>query len=189
MELKEQIYAAAFELFRTHGLHFTMQDVAQSIHISKKTIYTVFSSKEELLLGMVDLTFEHIHARKNEIIRSAAPLAQRVREVIVALPEELAGIDLRRLTEAQAAYPSVAQRVREHLETGWEPTRALLEEGVRAGELRPVPLPVLRQMLTASFVSFLSDPLPGITYRDTLTAMMDILMNGIRRNEYENQPV
>ena len=30
----------AMQLFRQQGLHFTMQQVAEPLHISKKTIYT-----------------------------------------------------------------------------------------------------------------------------------------------------
>ena len=45
MDLREQILDTATQLFRTHGLNFTMQQVASSLHISKKTIYTVYPSK------------------------------------------------------------------------------------------------------------------------------------------------
>ncbi|MEF2763275.1 MAG: helix-turn-helix domain-containing protein, partial [Faecalibacterium prausnitzii] len=38
----------AMQLFRQQGLHFTMQQVAEPLHISKKTIYTVYPSKEAL---------------------------------------------------------------------------------------------------------------------------------------------
>ena len=50
MELREKILVTAIEQFRQTGLKFTMQDVAEQARISKKTIYTVFASKEELLL-------------------------------------------------------------------------------------------------------------------------------------------
>ena len=36
MDLREQILDTATQLFRTHGLNFTMQQVASSLHISKK---------------------------------------------------------------------------------------------------------------------------------------------------------
>ena len=52
MELKERIVAAAIRLYFRRSLHFTMQEVAQSMHISKKTIYTVYPSKEALLLAV-----------------------------------------------------------------------------------------------------------------------------------------
>ena len=54
----------AMQLFRQQGLHFTMQQVAEPLHISKKTIYTVYPSKEALLLDMVDHAFAKIHRCK-----------------------------------------------------------------------------------------------------------------------------
>ena len=58
----------AMQLFRQQGLHFTMQQVAEPLHISKKTIYTVYPSKEALLLDMVDHAFADIHRCKQEIL-------------------------------------------------------------------------------------------------------------------------
>ena len=63
MDLREQILDTATQLFRTHGLNFTMQQVASSLHISKKTIYTVYPGKEALLMDMVDLLFARIHQK------------------------------------------------------------------------------------------------------------------------------
>ena len=127
----------AMQLFRQQGLHFTMQQVAEPLHISKKTIYTVYPSKEALLLDMVDHAF---------------------------------------------ANPVVAARVRSQLENGWEPTMALLEQAVAEGVMRPVSLPVLRQMITASIESFLADRSlaeSGVQYVAVLEEMISILLEGV----------
>ena len=52
-KLDALVRTQAMQLFRQQGLHFTMQQVAEPLHISKKTIYTVYPSKEALLLDMV----------------------------------------------------------------------------------------------------------------------------------------
>ena len=54
-------------------------------------------------------------------------------------------------------YPQVAARVRQQLETGWEPTLALLEQAMNEGVLRRVSLPVLQRMISASIEDFLAD--------------------------------
>ena len=56
-KLSALVRTQAMQLFRQQGLHFTMQQVAEPLHISKKTIYTVYPSKEALLLDMVDHAF------------------------------------------------------------------------------------------------------------------------------------
>ena len=180
MDLRRQILDAATELFRVEGLSFTMQQVAAALHISKKTIYTVYSDKEALLMDMVDMLFEKIHRRKAELAALPLPLEQRLQAVIIALPEEYAALDFRQLDALEEKYPPVAARVRRHLETGWEPTMQLLEQGIAQGRIRPVNLAVLRRILTAAFRQLLSGGEEGISYADELEAMMDILMNGIK---------
>ena len=180
MELRGQILDAAAELFQSEGLSFTMQQIAAALHISKKTIYTVYSDKEALLMDMVDMLFEKIHRRKAELAALPEPLEKRLQAVIIALPEEYAALDFRQLDVLEEKYPAVAARVRRHLETGWEPTVQLLEQGIAEGRIRPVNLTVLRRILTAAFRQLLSGREDGISYADELEAMMDILMNGIK---------
>ena len=81
------ICVAAMDLFRQEGLRFTMQQLAQRLHISKKTLYTRYASKEELLLDMIDDAFGAIHARKRAILAENLPLEEKLRRVIIALPE------------------------------------------------------------------------------------------------------
>ena len=178
--MRRQILDAAAGLFQAEGLNFTMQQVAAALHISKKTIYTVYSDKEALLMDMVDMLFEKIHRRKAELAALPGPLEERLQGVIIALPEEYAALDFRQLDALEEKYPAVAARVRRHLETGWEPTLRLLEEGIAQGRIRPVNLTVLRRILTAAFQQLLSGAEDGTSYAAELEAMMDILMNGIK---------
>ena len=180
MDLRTQILDAAAKLIQAEGLGFTMQQVAAALHISKKTIYTVYSDKEALLLDMVDMLFEKIHRRKAELAALPLPLEERLRAVIIALPEEYAALDFRQLDALEEKYPAVAARVRRHLETGWEPTMALLEQGIAEKRIRPVNLTVLRRVLTAAFQQLLSGANDGSSYAAELEDMMDILMNGIK---------
>lgn len=180
MELKRRVIDTATVLFQREGLKFTMQEVAGALHISKKTIYTVYPSKEALLLDMVDDLFADIHRVKRERMLTPGPIEDRIRAVIVALPEQYRALDFRMLDALDEKYPAAGQRVRQHLETNWEPTIALLEAGIAQGRIRPVPIPVLRQMITSSIEGFLSSQGSG-SYADTLEAMIDIIMNGIKR--------
>lgn len=181
-ELRIRLRAVGMELFRRDGLRFTMQQAAEAIHISKKTIYTVYPSKEALLLDMVDDAFAHIHARKQSIIDGPGTLTDKLRAVIIALPEEYIALDLQQMALLDERYPAVAARVREHLETGWEPTLALLEQGMEQGVLRRVSLPILQRMISASIENFLADRTleqQGITYTQALDEMVAILWEGI----------
>ena len=181
MDLREQILDTATQLFRTHGLNFTMQQVASSLHISKKTIYTVYPGKEALLTDMVDMLFAKIHQKKSELAAGTDPLEKRLYAVLTALPEEYAALDFRRLDELEEKYPAVAARVHFQLATGWEPTLYLLEQGIQEGCIRPVNLTVLQKTLTAAFEAILSCAEDDTTsYASDLEDMIDIVMHGLK---------
>jgi len=98
-KLDALVRTQAMQLFRQQGLHFTMQQVAEPLHISKKTIYTVYPSKETLLLDMVDHAFADIHRCKQEILAGNGTLQEKLRAVIIAMPAEYAALDLRQMKE------------------------------------------------------------------------------------------
>ena len=112
MDLQSRVLKAAEALFQRSGLRFTMQEVAAALHISKKTIYTVYPSKEELLLGMVDALFADIHREKGDLMASSASIEERIQAVIVALPEQYRALDFRLLGTLDEKYPAVARRRR-----------------------------------------------------------------------------
>lgn len=50
--MREKIIDATVEEFKQNGLKFTMNDLAKRLGISKKTIYTVFESKQAVLVAI-----------------------------------------------------------------------------------------------------------------------------------------
>ena len=189
MDKKMEILACAAEEFRKHGLKFTMNDIATDLHMAKKTIYTFYSSKEEMLNAMIDTGYEDIQKNKQEIIASDLPYEEKVRQVMIAMPEQFQVIDFRMLSDLNEKYPDVYKNLQRQLENNWEPVIRLLQEGMDQHKIRNISIPVLRQMITATFESFLStDNLKqeGISYKDACNYMMDIVMNGISEDEYEN---
>jgi TetR/AcrR family transcriptional regulator, cholesterol catabolism regulator len=56
MEIRTRIIEGAADLFKTHGIRaVTMDTLANHLGISKRTIYEVFSDKDELLSGVLKL--------------------------------------------------------------------------------------------------------------------------------------
>jgi AcrR family transcriptional regulator len=54
MEIRDRIIEGAAELFKTYGIKsVTMDSLANHLGMSKRTIYEVFSDKDELLIGVL----------------------------------------------------------------------------------------------------------------------------------------
>lgn len=181
---RQQIIYEAMKLFADKGLKFTMQDICNDLHIAKKTIYAYYPSKEEMLIGVMDYGFGEIQENKKKILESDMPLEDKIRKVMIAMPDQYSVFDFRELNELQSKYPKAYANLNEHLESNWEPVLTLLEEGKKQGVVRDINIPVLRIMITASFESFLSQKeleKYDISYNDALNAMMNIVMHGISR--------
>ena len=181
--LRSQILDCTTGIFSRIGLKFTMQDVAREMHISKKTIYTEFSSKEELLTAMLDRGFGDIQARKMEVLSSNLPPQRKLREVMIALPDDYMSFDFGQMDHLEEKYPATAARLAFHLENNWEPVDRLIHQGMEEGWLRKdLDLTILKISFSATLQSFLLRTdleRNGIAYTDALNKFMDILMEGI----------
>lgn len=189
MDVREEILSAATELFHEKGLHFTMDDVAAQLHRAKKTIYRFYPSKEDLLSGLLTYGFEQIQHTKEEILKSDLPLEEKLAKVLVAFPDVYQKLDFSKLNELGEKYPKIAQDLRRHLEDGWEPIIALMEEGVAEGKIRPVNLKVFRLIATADLEYFVSSnelERAGVKYHEALDSMVDIFMKGLMVHDAES---
>ncbi|MDN5378161.1 MAG: hypothetical protein PWQ76_416 [Clostridiales bacterium] len=185
-DLKIKIIIHAINVFRKKGFKFTMSEVAADAGISKKTIYKVFESKEDLLLAIADYGNEKIQERKKEIISSNLETSQKIREVIIALPKDFIDLDFRKFDELAKTYPKVYERVAKHIEDDWEPIFELLEQGMREGKIRRINLQILREIISAAIKYYLASgelTRHGINYADALEETVSIIMDGILAKE------
>ncbi|MCK8060084.1 MULTISPECIES: TetR/AcrR family transcriptional regulator [unclassified Fusibacter] len=189
MELRERILEAATAEFNEKGIKFTLADISKSIGISKKTIYTIFSGKEELLYAMIDSGFASIKKAESDILADTGlTTLQKIRQIIIVQPEPFHTIDFKQFASINEKYPKLYKEIRRRIESEWDPTIQLLELGMKEGCIKKVCLPVLKVMIEASIEHFLDSKViqsDEIGYEFALQQMMDILMAGIQTTEEE----
>ncbi len=187
MELKETILQGTIKVYSQKGLKFTMDDVAKALGMSKKTIYTVFRDKESLFLTMVDYMFDSIKQEEQAVVEDASlNTVEKIRKIMGVLPEGYKDLDFRQLYLLRDKYPKIYRQVELRLETGWETTISLMEQGMREGVIREVPIPIVKVMLEASLEQFFRRDVllqNQISFQDALDAVVDILVNGISVRE------
>lgn len=183
MELKQSILEGTIKAFNEKGLKFTMDDVAYLLSISKKTIYTIFSSKDELLLQMVDYVFDSIKESERAILDDQDMCTtDKLKAVLGVLPEGYKEIDFRQLYQLKDKYPKIYEQVEKRLETGWEATISLLERGIEEGSIRPVKIPIFKLMMEAALEQFFQRDIlvkNQISYAEGLSEVVEILVDGI----------
>lgn len=184
MELKEKILNAAIDEFQAKGLKFTMDDVARSINISKKTLYQVFRDKEDMFLALADYCFADIKRSEKQILEDPEPdIVEKIKKIMVVLPVRYQNIGLNNLYQLQEKYPHIYQKVAAYLETDWDATIVLLEQGMKQGKIKKVSIPVIKAMVESTIQHFFSSRIlveNGISYEEGLDEMIKIIIEGIR---------
>lgn len=183
MELRETILHGTIKAFNEKGLKFTMDDIASILSISKKTIYTVFSDKEQLFLCMVDYMFDNIKISEQQVLEDdSLNTLEKIRRILGVMPDSYKEIDFRQLYLLKDKYPKIYEQVEIRLETGWETTIALIEQGMAEGVIRKVNVSIVKMMMEAALEQFFQRDIllqNKISYADALNEVVDILVDGI----------
>ena len=129
---KDEIATAFMELAFHFGYRRTaVEDVARELHISKKTVYEHFASKDDLLRYALELSARRQRARVESMLTETTALGRIQQVVGIALA------DARAFYEAQphgemTEPPELQAQVNELVFTPM--VHDLLAEGVEAGE-------------------------------------------------------
>ncbi len=183
MDTKEKILEGTIRVFKKKGLKFTMDDLANELSMSKKTIYKEFPDKESLYFIMVDYCFDKIKASEEEVMEEEElDCLGKFRKILSAMPDGYREIDFRQLYPLKDKYPYIYKKIERRLETGWDNTFALLDECILEGKVRPVDPLIFKTMMEASLERFLENDFllkNGISYQAALETVVDILLEGI----------
>ena len=80
---REDILEAAAQVFRNKGFHgASMQDIANAVNLQKPSLYHHVSSKQEILLELLDRALELLLERISSIAEKDSPADERLRLMI-----------------------------------------------------------------------------------------------------------
>ena len=183
-ELRVRILDEAAKLFDRKGIKFTMDDLARSLAVSKKTIYTVFEDKRSIMTETIDRFFDDALAEEEAILNDdSLSIPDQLKAIIGRVPERYTQNDLAQLYVLKEKYPSVYRHWQRCRENYWEGVGILLKRGIEQGEIRPVKLPVLKTMFQSTIEQFFQDDIlikNNISSRDALAEVASILVDGVR---------
>lgn len=186
-ELKREVSMACIELFNEKGLKFTMEDVAKRCRISKKTLYFIYDDKEALFLAMVDYVFDKVKESENRVMKDESiPTIEKIRRLLGVLPEGYAEIDFSQMYSLKDKFPSIYEQVQKRLETGWETSIQLIEQGQEEGVIKKdINVAIVKVMFESTLETFFQRDVlvrNKISYHKALRDVVDILVDGIRED-------
>lgn len=135
-ELRERIIVTAMEAFRSKGIKsITMDDIAATLGISKRTLYEVFSDKESLLKECILKAQED----RDKYLQQVYEESHNVLEVILAVFQksiEMFHKTNKRFFEDIKKYPKVYEMMRARQDSDSERTMSFFKVGVEQGIFR-----------------------------------------------------
>jgi len=137
--LKERILSAAFDRFRTDGFaRVSIDDIASSLVMSKKTFYKFFASKDDLIEQLVDRLLADVKAHVERIVSSDQTFVAKLSALLSYLGSLPAHAGLPMLNDLQRHAPHLWKRVEQfRLQRIPDIFSRLLKQGIREGHVRP----------------------------------------------------
>lgn len=179
--LQPLIIAEAEKQFRERGIKsVTMEEISKTLHISKRTIYELYTNKEKILIEVLQV----VHERRK---RHMAEFARRCNNVMDILIEAL-----RMQMEASitthpnffsdlAKYPEAEKKVAEFQDSQRDDSYDFFERGVREGYFLPtIDFHSFMLILSAMHLVLRRDgKLKTITFQELFQNYICVLMRGI----------
>ncbi len=184
---RDEILAAAVQIFGQKGFHATsMQDIAEAVNLQKASLYHHVSSKQEILVDVLDQALDLFIANMQAVMQSPLPPDDMLRQamqtymVTILQQRDLASV---LLLEHRSLEPELHARHiprRDRFEGLW---RDLIHQGVEAGCYIAVdPAMTARALLgVMNWVITWYSPQGNLTPEQISSQYADLFLKGLLR--------
>lgn len=181
---RKEIFDASVHLFLEKGFNETsMREIAKAAGMGKSTLYDYFASKDEILVSYFENEIQKITERAQAVTMQDLDVSEKLKQIMQMHLEYL--VDNKnfylKLTIASQTLPLGSQdKIQAKRHAYQDMLRALIEEGISKGELRPINAllatrSVFNLLATAVFTSR-----PTGSPDEMLEDAADIFFRGIR---------
>jgi AcrR family transcriptional regulator len=157
-------------------------ELAAEASCSRSTLYDLAPSKEDLFLLVLDRMLRRIMQRGTEAIERAADPVDRVRAMMTSGALDLGALGPRFL-DAVRRHPPARLLFDRRLADGRDTLERLIEEGVEAGLLRHVNVPVVAEAIITVLLRFTDPEFVASRRADAasdLAELVEIFLDGLR---------
>jgi TetR/AcrR family transcriptional regulator, cholesterol catabolism regulator len=168
VEVKERILAKSADLFMRYGIRsITMDEIATTLGISKKTIYQFFTDKDDLVFAVIE---QEIGKNEDECLQFRNEALDAIHEIFLAvedLEELLAYTNPLMLYDLEKYHPRAFQKIKEYKyqflhDATTENLRRGIEEGLYRKDIQKDI--VAKSRVESAFLVFNIDLFPHSRY-------------------------
>lgn len=182
--MEKSIYLKTLKLFGSKGSRFTTQDLATELGTSKRTIYSYFSTKDEIIEKTIDFVFREIILMDTEIIENSdLSLQEKIKKCFLNIPDAYnLGAIIQHMDDLGRYYPDLWNRVNNYLDSTWDSVIYLIELGIKTGEIEKVDTVILKLMLNESLKKLLDYEFIAknqVSFDSSIESMCNLVLYGI----------
>ncbi|MCH7400484.1 TetR/AcrR family transcriptional regulator [Belliella kenyensis] len=160
-DIEAKILDVAYKLFINQGYkNTTMDDIAQELAMSKKTLYKYFPGKQELLAASFDLLKNRLSLKVETILENRyIPFMAKLKSFLNVVANDLAPINPELLQDLREHVPEVWGELQDYVrDSAYLRFQRLIEEGIDKGYVLQGMNKTLIVLVYASAIQNLIDP-------------------------------
>jgi len=152
MKEKIKILELGEEKFFTDGFpNVRMNDIASELRISKKTLYKIFPSKEDLAIAIAKFFMNRMKNKIVPALESNKNAIEKLNDLITILAEVSQKIKAKKLDELKKHFPNIWSEVDKfRTEMMFGNITKVIDQGKREGLFLDYPTPIVMNMFVAT---------------------------------------
>ena len=182
--LKEDIVDAFIAIFNKEGYKVTLDKVATFLHISKKTIYKYFDSKEDIYeYVLLDASNEICVKQKKIYDDSTLSIKEKISAFLTIETAKEKEIDITKVNELEKYEPEFYKNLLSSYEKNWMLLKDLLNLGIKNGDIKEDTNPdfVINLLTYGMEMLYKNNFLKksGLTYSEAIKELASTILRGI----------
>jgi AcrR family transcriptional regulator len=179
---QNEIFDELQAIFLAEGFRrLTIADLVERLHCSRRTLYSLAPSREELVLIVVDRMFRHMGIEARARLDAHHDPAEALDEYIKTFTTTLRGAN-RAFTEDLETYVPTRHVYDRHVRIALDILRTVIERGVQEGRFAPFSPAVVVEILDAG-VERLRRPevlvRTGLSMSDAVAELSELIRHGL----------
>ncbi len=181
---KEKILLYATDKFHSNGFHKTsIDELAEDMHISKKTIYKHFPTKEKLVEECTESMLSRAQVKVREIVDSKEDVITKFVKLLEMYSEEISKVSDKWVRDLQVHTPEIWQKIDSfRTKNIYNVSRKLLNQGKKESFIENLPPEIVIESYVASIRAIVSPDFiikNNFSMQEALHYFFDMQLKGV----------
>lgn len=178
----QQILMVTYREMNKHGLKFTMDDIAAQLGMSKKTLYKLFRSKNDLITAVIQSLLQAAQATEDKAMQANVPLSQKLSNFLLTEMDDFPHPSSLMARDIHNHHPEAYRLLSDFGAKRTQRLAKLLEQGIQEGLIAPVPTGFIGELLSGTAETIIRNKLAEkhhLTLHESMKITIQLIMKGL----------